>query len=60
LESLKPLCGSIEEFATCSNEAEQILLNDGFRPARDYVVRLHDQFRERAKEAEEAEADAAL
>jgi len=49
LESLKPLCESPEEFSACCAEAESILLRDGFRSARDFVVRVHGEFREREK-----------
>lgn len=55
LESLKEYC-SEEELNNCRSEVSVILQAMGFRPARDFVVRMHDEFRIRAKEAEQNEA----
>jgi hypothetical protein len=44
LESLKPYC-SLQEFANCRTEAFLCLRNSGFRQARDFVVRKHDELK---------------
>jgi len=50
LESLKPYCTD-EEFENCRTEALQYLEQLGFRQARDFVVRTHNEFRARVREA---------
>ena len=50
LESLKPYCTD-EVFENCESEAFQYLEQLGFRQARDFVVRTHNEFRTRARAA---------
>jgi len=52
LVSLKDLC-SEEEFQSHQHEAFEMLNQLGFRPAREFVVRLNDELREMARKCEE-------
>ena len=52
LVSLRDLC-SDEEFQSHQHEAFDMLNQLGFRPAREFVVRLHDELRETARKCEE-------
>jgi len=52
LVSLKGLC-SEEEFQSHQHQAFEMLNQLGFRPAREFVVRLHDELREMARKCEE-------
>lgn len=54
LESLKPYC-THEELSACHLEASGILEKAGFRAARNYVIAMHDQFRIRMRQMEEAQ-----
>lgn len=54
LESLKPYCTE-EEFQRCQTEAFAVLAKSGFRPARKFAIAMHDEFKARAREMEEAE-----
>jgi hypothetical protein len=54
LESLKPYC-THEELSACQLEAIEILEKTGFRVARNYVIAMHDQFRIRMRQMEEAQ-----
>jgi hypothetical protein len=56
LQSLRDFC-SPEEFSSFSAEAIVVLRERGFRPAREYAVRMHDQLRERARSALNEEND---
>lgn len=56
LESLKPYCTQ-EEFESYFNEAFVQFGNSGFRPARDFVVRMHDELKLRARQSEQDESD---
>jgi len=49
LESLKPYC-PVEEFEQYRNQAFTHLDNSGFRQARDFVVRMHDELKLKSKE----------
>ena len=51
LESIKPLC-SDEEFNNCELCAMQILKKFGYKPARQFVIDMNNQFRLRAREME--------
>jgi hypothetical protein len=59
LETLKELCSN-EEFEACRMEAFEILRSLDFREARAFVVRTHDEFRERAKLREKEELEAQM
>ncbi|HSS95970.1 MAG TPA: hypothetical protein VLK33_03010, partial [Terriglobales bacterium] len=50
LESLKEYCEP-QEFENFANEAHAVINASGFRPARELVVRLHEQLRFTAKQA---------
>jgi len=52
LESLKELCAE-EEYQQYRREAFEVLERLGFRPAREFVVQLHDDLREAARKSEE-------
>jgi hypothetical protein len=52
LESLKPYCAS-EEFEEHRKEAFTLLKQSGFRQAREFVVNMHDELRERFKKSTE-------
>ena len=52
LESLKPYCAS-EEFEDCREEAFALLQQSGFRQAREFVVKMHDELRDRFKKSTE-------
>jgi hypothetical protein len=52
LESLKEYC-SDAELEDCQQQASAVLQHEGFRQARETVVRLHDQFRLRSKQQQE-------
>lgn len=53
IESLKPYC-SDEETSACSEQAAAILNESGFRPARNYLVSMHEQFRTRMQQVDES------
>jgi hypothetical protein len=55
LESLKPYC-TPEEFESYFNEAFVQFGSSGFRPARDFVVRTHDELKLRARQSEQDES----
>jgi hypothetical protein len=48
LESLKDYCDE-SEFARHAADASDLLARDGFRAAREFVVRLHTEMRKAAK-----------
>jgi len=52
LESLKPLC-TLEEFEGYREEAFTQLQGSGFRQAREFAVKTHEQLRERLKKSTE-------
>jgi hypothetical protein len=52
LESLKELCAE-EEYQEHRLKAFEVLQRLGFRPAREFVVQLHDDLREAARKSEE-------
>jgi hypothetical protein len=56
LETLKEFCSN-EEFEAFRMEAFEILHRLGFRNARPFVVRTHDELRERAKLREKEELE---
>lgn len=56
LQSLKEYCRA-EELQQHEDEAMELLHTAGFRPAREFVVRLHEELRARAREVEHAEAE---
>jgi hypothetical protein len=52
LESLKPLC-TLEEFEGYREQAFTQLQESGFRQAREFAVKTHEQLRERLKKSTE-------
>ncbi|HEY6250425.1 MAG TPA: hypothetical protein VI685_10730 [Candidatus Angelobacter sp.] len=54
LDSSREYC-SEEEFGQARAEALSILARSGFRDARDFAVKLHSEWRRRAKDLEESE-----
>jgi hypothetical protein len=59
LESLKEYCNDAE-LEDCQQQALAVLQREGFRQARDAVVKLHDQFRLRFKQQQEPEQEQIL
>lgn len=57
LDSSKEYCNQ-DEFERARSEAFTILARSGFREARDFAVRLHDELRARARKLEEASEEA--
>src|SRR5579859_1705316 len=55
LESLRPYCSSAE-FEEHRKEAFAVLQRSGFRPAREFVVCVHDEQREKFKKSAEQTA----
>ena len=56
LESLKPYCTQ-EELESYFKEAFAQFASSGFRQARDFVVRMHDELKLRARLSEQNESD---
>jgi len=58
LESARPYCTE-EEFQLGRAEAFAILRKSGFRPARAFAIKMHDQYKTRAREMEQLQASEA-
>ena len=56
LESIKPIC-SDEEFNNCELNAMQILKDFGYKPARIFVVNMHNQFLRQARKMKSEQKD---
>ena len=56
LDSSKEYCNE-EEFARAHAEAFTILVHSGFREAREFAVKLHNDLRARAKAMDQAEKE---